>query len=204
MSGMSAVKSLRDETGDGLPQGFRCWAEKNPFGSAVEEHDPLLFIDGDDRIRGRLNDAREAAFAFAQCGGALGHASFQVRVQSIDLGASPGADADLAADGGPGNGEENHARQGSQRDERQIEALCGTGAASALLQQTSFRFLHFCDGGAGRIHELFAPFELGLGGGLSCILPNGYHIPGRFDPGPGLLFECFQAPLLIGIYNQKA
>ena len=109
MSGMAAMKSLRDEAADGLPQRFRRRAAKDLLRGAVEEHDPLLFIDGDDRIRGRLNDARQAPSLSPSAAVRSGHAPLQFGVERIDFGPSPGADADLAADCGPRHKQKDHA-----------------------------------------------------------------------------------------------
>jgi hypothetical protein len=67
----------------------------------------LLFIHREDGVHGRLNHARQTAFALAQRRGALGHALLQFQVERVDLGSRPCADLDLVVDAESGNGEED-------------------------------------------------------------------------------------------------
>ena len=87
-----------------------------------------------------------------------------------DLGVSPGADPNLAADRGPGHGEKDHAQQRSQCDDRNIDMLRGAGTLRTLLEEPVLHIFHFCDRGPRLIHELFACFELRRRGTAACVL----------------------------------
>lgn len=57
---MQLAKVMRHEHGDGLVHHFGNGVAEDSFRGSVDEENCALFVDGDDRIRGRLgNDTEE-------------------------------------------------------------------------------------------------------------------------------------------------
>jgi hypothetical protein len=135
---------------------------------------------------------------------ALLHAPFQICVEGLDLNPCSCADADLPADGNPGDGQEDHTQQRAQRDDNASEMLRGAGALGAQLQQDSFGDLHLVDRQSHRIHDVFSLRKQRHCGDRPRVPSRGHDLFYVLDLGVRLLFKQVQSLFLIGVYQEKA
>ena len=64
---MFGAEALGNEPGERSADRLPARAAEHRFGRGVEHHDPLFFIDRDDGVHGRFDDARYTGFDVLQC-----------------------------------------------------------------------------------------------------------------------------------------
>jgi hypothetical protein len=58
---------MRDQSVELLTEQSILFISKHLAGGGVDEYDPLLAVNADDAIHGRVDDPRQALFAYSQC-----------------------------------------------------------------------------------------------------------------------------------------
>ena len=66
MSTLYSAKALRDESIDRAADRFPRLTAEHLFGGGIEQDDPAIFAEGDDRIHRRRNDGLKVILAFTQ------------------------------------------------------------------------------------------------------------------------------------------